>query len=284
MKLAACGGVLLLVFLLIPSAGAQDSTHMLRNVVIDAGEQAGDVTCIGCSVRVRGAFRGDIVTIGGGIEIEGTITGDAVAVGGSIRVRPGARVEGDALAIGGIVRRDADAAVSGNMVSVPWFYLPGQRQIYLRGALSLAGSHLALFLLFYVVLRRRRAENMAAKFAGRPVWSFVLGLGIVAGVTLLFWASEYLGRWEDVADYAIAALLGATYAAGSVGLSYWLGRKLLPNIGPFWAALAGSIVIFLVELVPVAGFVWSSVVFTCSAGVAVWSAFGGARRSAPQGA
>lgn len=97
-----------------------DYTQIGHNVNVGAGQQVGDVTCVGCSIHIRGTISGDATTIGGSIYVEdqGQVSGDVTSVAGSIRLGSEAKVKGDATVVGGEIRRAAGAQVSGDVTSV----------------------------------------------------------------------------------------------------------------------------------------------------------------------
>ena len=99
--------------------GPRDRTQFGRSITIAAGEEASDVTCFGCSVRVRGHVQGDVTTFGGSIvvEDEGQIAGDTTSFGGDVRLDKGVKVAGDVAVFGGHLRRDAAAVVGGDVTS-----------------------------------------------------------------------------------------------------------------------------------------------------------------------
>src|ERR1700690_3287800 len=85
------------------AAGANpDRFQMNHDIHIQAGEKVGDVTCIGCSVYVRGQVSGDVTAIAGGViaEAGSSIAGDVTTIGGNARVDSGTQVGGGLAAIG----------------------------------------------------------------------------------------------------------------------------------------------------------------------------------------
>lgn len=106
--------------------GSHDRTQFGRNISIGPGEEATEVTCFGCSVRVRGHVTSDVTTFGGTIVVEdqGEIGGDAVTFGGGVRLDNQAKVQGDVTVFGGQLHRDATATVRGdvtNFSGAGWF-------------------------------------------------------------------------------------------------------------------------------------------------------------------
>jgi len=99
--------------------GSHDRTQFGHNISIGAGEEATEVTCFGCSVRVRGHVGSDVTTFGGSIIVEGQgeVGGDTTSFGGSVRLEKEAKVAGDVTVFGGQVHRDAGATVSGDVTN-----------------------------------------------------------------------------------------------------------------------------------------------------------------------
>jgi hypothetical protein len=122
---------LALVLLLASSAFADDShdrTQAGRSITIAPDEQAGDVTCFGCSVRVRGHVTGDVTSFGGGVILEdqAQVDGDLTSFGGNVRLDQGVKVRGDVTVFGGRIRRDPGASIGGsisNMGGMGWLLL-----------------------------------------------------------------------------------------------------------------------------------------------------------------
>jgi hypothetical protein len=98
-------------------------THIGHNITIDADQQAGDVTCLGCNIYIRGQVSGDATTLGGSIFIEdhGQVSGDVTTVAGGLRLDPGVEIGGDATVVGGEMRRVAGAEVGGDVTHVGGF-------------------------------------------------------------------------------------------------------------------------------------------------------------------
>jgi len=101
-----------------------DRTQVGHDITVAPGEEIGEATCIGCSVRVRGHVSGDVTSIGGSILIEdqGQIDGDATTLGGGIHLAQSAKVTGDVTVLGGRIRRDPSASIDGDVTnfSSPW--------------------------------------------------------------------------------------------------------------------------------------------------------------------
>jgi hypothetical protein len=110
--------VLVVALLAVPALadGSHDRTQFGHDISIGVDEQASDVTCFGCSVRIHGLVDGDVTTFGGSITVErdGTVGGDVTAFGGDLRLDAGATVN-EVTVFGGQLRRDSQASVGGDV-------------------------------------------------------------------------------------------------------------------------------------------------------------------------
>lgn len=112
------------IFLLLPhiaaAAPSNDRVQIGRSIVVQRGENVGDLVCIACSIRVRGQTAGDAVAVAGSISLEdgAQIAGDSVAVAGSVRLESNTKVGGDVVAVAGKIHRDPEAVIGGDVTSV----------------------------------------------------------------------------------------------------------------------------------------------------------------------
>ncbi len=106
----------LLLLLIVPPlhASSGDQVHFGQRITVDENQDAGDLVCIGCSIRVEGSC-GDVVAIGGSIVVDGQVRGDAVAVGGGIRMGESGSVRGDVVTVGGRLWRLPTSTVGGTV-------------------------------------------------------------------------------------------------------------------------------------------------------------------------
>ena len=116
------GLFLLLALTLSGAAFAKENpsyTQVGRNITVGPNERVGDLTCFGCSIRVRGAVAGDVTTFGGSIAIEdpGEVAGDVTTFGGDIRLDK-VKIAGDVTVFGGQIHRDPEASISGDVTSM----------------------------------------------------------------------------------------------------------------------------------------------------------------------
>src|ERR1700686_3719326 len=71
-------------------------TQLGHNINIGPNDQVGDLTCFGCSIRIRGEVAGDVTTFGGSVTVEdqAQVAGDVSIFGGDARFDQGVRVAG----------------------------------------------------------------------------------------------------------------------------------------------------------------------------------------------
>jgi hypothetical protein len=113
---------------LLAAQAKPDRFQINHDIRIEPDDKFGDVTCLNCSIYVRGQVSGDVTTIKGNVVAEqgAAIGGDVTAIGGNARVENGTQVAGDLVAVGGTVRRDPQATVAGDVTSVGgggWIFL-----------------------------------------------------------------------------------------------------------------------------------------------------------------
>jgi len=277
MRLPGCVLVIVALFSLPVALRAQqpeDRTQYGKDIVIETGQAVDDALCYFCSIRVREKLTGDALAIGGGIEVLGTIEGDAMASGGGIHLGPGATIGGDAIAVGGPVERGAQSSVKGEVSTTPWFHLPGQRQLFLRGVLAIVAFNLLSIVLCYLSLRRRRLEVITDSLRERLGLVILTGACLFLAGILLLVAADYLERIAAVLATLVPLILLVIFCVGFSGVSYGLGRRLAGRRNPLVAALLAAMLITLLELVPILGFLTFAVLGLLALGSAVLSGFG----------
>jgi hypothetical protein len=95
-------------------------TQWGHDISVGPNDKTGDLTCLGCTVRVRGQVAGDVTTVGGSIAIEdqGQVAGDVTSVGGDVRVDSAVKISGDVTVVGGTLHRDPEASIAGDVTAV----------------------------------------------------------------------------------------------------------------------------------------------------------------------
>jgi len=158
------GALVLLCLALSSAALAKDNpsyTQVGHNITIGPNEQVGELTCFGCSIRVRGQVAGDVTAFGGSVVVEdqGQVAGEVTTFAGDIRLDRGVKVAGDVTVFGGQIRREPGAAISGDVTTMGgrhWFV-----PIILAPFIFL-GLLVALVIWLVQRLRRPPAPAMAA--------------------------------------------------------------------------------------------------------------------------
>lgn len=98
--------------------GSHERTQFGHDISIGVDEQASDVTCFSCSVRVHGKVTGDLTVFGGSVTIEhdASVAGDLTVFAGDLRLDAGSTVK-DITLFGGRIRRDTQSTVGGDITT-----------------------------------------------------------------------------------------------------------------------------------------------------------------------
>src|SRR3989440_3480823 len=108
----------------LPALGFAERSHerfqMNRDIRVEQNDKTGDLTCLNCSVYIRGEVAGDIFTLNGRVVLEqgAQVSGDVATLIGDVRLDDGAKIAGDVAAIGGNVRRRPPATNAGGVNSL----------------------------------------------------------------------------------------------------------------------------------------------------------------------
>ena len=127
----AFGAFVLSVLALSTLAVAKDSPErfqMNHDIRVSPGESTGDVSCLNCSVYIRGQVTGDVFAMHGNVVVEtgGSVAGDVSTLVGDVRMESGSSIGGSVAAIAGAIRRQPDARIGGDssaMEGLPWLIL-----------------------------------------------------------------------------------------------------------------------------------------------------------------
>ena len=132
---------------------------MGRDIHIQPDERVGDVTCILCSVYVRGQVSGDVTAVAGSVSIApgGSISGDVTTVGGDTRLESGTTVAGDVTTVGGTLRRDPQASIAGDVAT-----MGGSGWVFLVFLLPFAFLGGIVALIIWLIQRSRRSASVPA--------------------------------------------------------------------------------------------------------------------------
>lgn len=246
-----------------PGTGAAgDRRSFLRTLVVAESETVDDASCFGCGIVVRGRVRGDTLAVLGGVDVAGEAgrgaADDVIAVGGGVHLAPSARVPASIVAVGGPVRIDPGATASYDVDALPWLHVPGQRQVFLEGASTLAASVLLVVGAGASIVRARGIAARDAALARAPLARLLLGAALVATVVCAMANGERLGRFDAVVQSGLGLGLLALVVSGAPGVASLAGRALARLAGrrlpAGWASCAaGAAAVVLLALVPLAG-------------------------------
>src|SRR2546426_2047553 len=113
-------GILLIVSTFaLPALGFAEHSHerfqLNRDIRVEQNDKTGDLTCLNCSVYIRGEVAGDIFTLNGRVVLEqgAQVSGDVATLIGDVRLDDGAKIAGDVAAIGGNGRPRPHATIAG---------------------------------------------------------------------------------------------------------------------------------------------------------------------------
>ena len=142
--------------------GSHDRTQFGHDISVGSDERVAEVTCFGCSVRIRGHVDGDVTTFGGSIVLErdAEVGGDTTSFAGDVRLDAGAKVK-DVTIFGGRIRRDPQSSVRGDVTTFAggaglWLFIIFGSPFIILGAM--------IALIVWLVRRSRRpALPMAAR-------------------------------------------------------------------------------------------------------------------------
>lgn len=156
---------LLLLLAVAPFATAKNDPEYAQfghDIRIGPDQQAGDLTCIGCSIYILGQVSGDVTAVGGNIVMDGdgSVAGDLTTVLGDVRLNDTAKVAGDLAAVGGALRRQPGVSIGGDVTALEgrvWFWL-----IIGPPVLMLAG---VIWLIVWLLERRRPQPTPLARAA-----------------------------------------------------------------------------------------------------------------------
>jgi hypothetical protein len=140
-------------------ASSPNYTQIGHNISIGPNERADQVTCVGCSIYIRGQVSGEATAVGGSIYVEdqGQVGGEVTVVAGDARLEKGVKVGGETTVVGGELRRDPEAQVGGEVTAIGGRTLGW---VILFSPLLLLGLLVALIV--WLVQRPRRPAIPAA--------------------------------------------------------------------------------------------------------------------------
>lgn len=121
LPLVICVPVLMLLFCTASfAASSPDRTQFGRDIHVQPTEKTADVTCVNCSIYIRGQVSGDATAVHGNVVLEtgAEVAGDVTAIWGNVRTESGTRIAGDLTAVAGSVHRDPQSTASGDVTAL----------------------------------------------------------------------------------------------------------------------------------------------------------------------
>jgi hypothetical protein len=245
---------------------------------LDAGQStSGGVVLIGSTGTVDGTVSGDLVIIGSKVAFSGTVNGDLVTIGSNLTIGSGAVANGDFVSCASQVKGEEELRVNGEHVTFNTFSpaVPVVKEVLsnlvqLRPISPFSGFSwtfgimvLILSLLFGLIFPKAIA-GADAVLAERPVPSFLIGLAVILGAAVL----SFLLLITIAGIIALPFLALAIFILnlfGSASVSYWIGKRIAPHIAErsyamyTWITI-GTAVIWILECIPVIGFITAGVV------------------------
>ena len=101
------------------ASNGNDTVHFGTDIVVPAGEAAGDVVCFFCSVDAKGSVTGDMVVFGGDVHLEEHVSGAAVIFGGDLYLGSNASIGRDLVLFGGVLHGEEGSNIGGQRVIFP---------------------------------------------------------------------------------------------------------------------------------------------------------------------
>jgi hypothetical protein len=120
--LLCVAAIVLIVLGLSAATYARSNSSITRfgnNITVGPTDEVADLTCFGCSIRIRGLVAGDVTTFGGSIAIEdqAQVAGDVTSFGGNLRLEKAVKLSGDVTVFGGTVDRSPGASIAGDVTT-----------------------------------------------------------------------------------------------------------------------------------------------------------------------
>ncbi len=264
----------------------EDSIRACGGNVVVLGHVTGDVSAFGGNVKIAptGNVDGDIASYGGKVEIGGTVGGNVSSYGGGIALDSNANVGGDVSSYGGGITKAPTAQVRGNieqnhtgisLTSLPFFNPLG----FTFPLLSLAIWMLvAAALAHWMPQRTLRVGEVMFSALPRSLAVGVLSwvLGLILAVILAF---TIIGLPVTLGILLVLVIGGVL---GNVAIGWLIGRSLLHHIAhihasPVLAAVAGVVILILIESIPFVGVILSVLIAMLGVGATLLSRFGSRR-------
>jgi hypothetical protein len=232
----------------------------------------------------------DLVAIKGNINVKGDVGGDVVAVLGNVRLFSTARVAGDVVSVGGKVVRDNGAKIKGEITEIA-LSKEGAKMLEMYAPLMVTmgiGGFMVLKVLMFlgfiglavivVSFMTERIGVISAKvekdWLKTLLWG-VLGYILVCPIAILL-ALTIVGIPLIIVE---AIIVSTALIMGLIAVSQLIGKKFTkairkPNQPMMMEVIAGLVIIFILDLIPVLGPIVKWFIMTFGFGGAIMTQIG----------
>lgn len=269
------------------NGNVQGDVAAFGGTVTITGNILKDAMVSGGNINITGTIGEDLRLFGGNIFLDGTVNGEVVMAGGQIKVGPNALVKGDLIATGGSIVISPDAQIQGKQTILQdeeevkdTGYQPQrfwQRytspEFYIANIWALAAILLVAVILF-AILRKTMPIVIEKAVSSGNFWKS-LGLGLIlllltpliAFISMLTGVGILLG-FILLIGYILYLLFAVVFAGilfGGVLFKLFKSKSKSNNIGWGWM-IAGVLLLFVINFIPVVGWVLSFVFFVLALG------------------
>ena len=171
----------LIVTSTVAFAENRDVFRSNHDIYVEPNESPRDVTCLRCTIYVRGEVNGDVTAIDGNVVLENAaqVHGDTTSIFGDVRLAAETTASRDVTAVAGTVHRDPRAVVNGDVTSLEggaWTLL------IVVVPLAILGGFIALiaWIIFWMV--RRNEQRLPLRCLGARHYAIVNGANSLAGL------------------------------------------------------------------------------------------------------
>jgi hypothetical protein len=243
----------------------KDRVAFFKSIEIPEGMNVnGDAVALFGSIKVDGTLTGDAVSIFGSISISGAVDGDVISVGGKVSVKGNGKINGDAVGILGGIDKTQDASIRGEIIDIGGPFNFGSKGLIPRISygeivgvfIIYAFSCLAILISPDRIIRMsvRSREEVPRHFAVGFV-AILLFIPVSVILTVLF-AITIIGIVFIPFIFIIFVLLAFI---GMVALEIAIGRRITGELegrnSIFIHLMVGVIIVFVLESVPIIGWI-----------------------------
>ncbi|MGC9323325.1 MAG: hypothetical protein ACP5G0_01120 [Desulfomonilia bacterium] len=247
------------------------SLGILSSPVLGNSQDENSLVSLGNTVTVeKEQVVEGAVAIGGDVNVYGTVREDVVSIGGSVFLGPEATVHGDIISIGGSVIRQEGSRVGGKITVFDTSDVSGLFSFFTKehmpsmpeiprgfSIISFLG-YLALALLVVLIIPGTVGYvSFQIEFnTGRVFLWGVLGMVLIAPVAFIL-AVSIVGIVLIPVELILVA---AAFLLGSISVAQLIGKKITvavkrPGRTILVETLLGTIVLWLIGLIPVFGWI-----------------------------